>query len=77
MIAQAYVAGVSTRRVEGLVQTLGIERLSKSRPDIVAQGSAAFDVKKYTADKFVPGDVVGWLLTDEVDEQGMVGRRLF
>ncbi|HUJ15031.1 MAG TPA: hypothetical protein VL284_14690 [Thermoanaerobaculia bacterium] len=54
-----------------------IERLSKSRPDIVAQGSAAFDVTKYTADRFVPGDVVGWLLTNEVDEEGMVGRRLF
>ncbi len=54
-----------------------IERLSKSRPDIVAQGSAAFDVTKYTGDRFVPGDVVGWLLTNEVDEQGMVGRRLF
>jgi hypothetical protein len=54
-----------------------IERLSKSRPDIVSQGSAAFDVTKYTGDRFVPGDVVGWLLTNEVDEQGMVGRRLF
>jgi hypothetical protein len=54
-----------------------IERLSKSRPDIISQGSAAFDVTKYSGDRFVPGDVVGWLLTNEVDEQGMVGRRLF
>ena len=54
-----------------------IARLSQSRPDIVAQGSAAFDVTKYSGDRFVPGDVVGWLLTNEVDEQGMVGRRLF
>ena len=52
-------------------------RASESRPDIVAQGSAAFDVTKYSGDRFVPGDFVGWLLTTEVDEQGMVGRRLF
>ena len=31
VVAECYVRGVSTRRVEGLVQTLGIERLSKSR----------------------------------------------
>jgi transposase-like protein len=29
--AEAYVRGVSTRRIEGLVKTLGIERISKSR----------------------------------------------
>lgn len=51
--------------------------LSKARPDIVAHGSAAFDLTKYTGERFVPGDVVGWLLTNEVDEQGMVGHRLF
>jgi hypothetical protein len=54
-----------------------IVRLARSRPDIVAQGSAAFDVTKYNDDRFVPGDVVGWLLTNETDEQGMIGRRLF
>jgi hypothetical protein len=54
-----------------------IARLAESQPDIVSQGSAAFDVTKYSSDRFVPGDVVGWLLTNEVDEQGMVGRRLF
>ncbi len=32
VLAEAYLAGVSTRRVEGLVQQLGIERISKSRP---------------------------------------------
>ena len=37
VIAQAYVAGVSTRRVEGLVQTLGIERLSKSQVSVMAK----------------------------------------
>jgi hypothetical protein len=51
--------------------------LAKSRPDIVRFGSAAFDLSKYVAPVFVPGDVVGWLLTNEIDEQGMVGHRLF
>jgi hypothetical protein len=54
-----------------------IERLSRAHPDIVAHGSAAFDLTKYNDDRFVPGDVVGWLLTNEIDEQGMVGHRLF
>ena len=31
VVAEAYVRGVSTRRIEGLVKTLGIERISKSR----------------------------------------------
>jgi putative transposase len=31
VVAECYVRGVSTRRVEGLVQTLGIEALSKSQ----------------------------------------------
>jgi hypothetical protein len=54
-----------------------IRRLACSRPDIVSQGSAAFDLTKYSSDRFVPGDVVGWLLTNEQDEQEMVGHRLF
>lgn len=54
-----------------------IQRLACSRPDIVSQGSAAFDLTKYSSDRFVPGDVVGWLLTNEQDEQEMVGHRLF
>ena len=36
VIADAYLAGVSTRRVEKLVQQLGVERMSKS------QGACAF-----------------------------------
>jgi hypothetical protein len=52
-------------------------RLARSRPDIVSQGSAAFDLTTYSGERFVPGDVVGWLLTNEVDEQGVVGHRLF
>ena len=31
VVVESYVRGVSTRRVEGLVRTLGIERISKSR----------------------------------------------
>jgi len=54
-----------------------IVRVAKSRPDIVSQGSAAFDLTRYPSSEFVPGDVVGWLLTNETDEQGMVGHRLF
>ncbi len=46
-------------------------------PDVEHYGSAALDVKGYPAQRFIPGDVVGWLLTNETDEQGMVGRRLF
>lgn len=37
VVAECYVRGVSTRRVEGLVQTLGIERLSKSQVSAMAQ----------------------------------------
>jgi putative transposase len=37
VIAQAYLAGVSTRRVEGLVQQLGIERISKSQVSTMAK----------------------------------------
>jgi hypothetical protein len=54
-----------------------LERLARSTPDIVSQGSAAFDLTKYFGGRFDPGDVVGWLLTNEVDEEGMVGHRLF
>ncbi len=46
-------------------------------PDMQKEGSAAFDVTTYPAQRFVPGDIVGWLLTNEPDEQGMVGRRLY
>lgn len=54
-----------------------LDRLAKSRPDIATQGSSAFDLKRYSYPSFEPGEVVGWLLTNEVDEQGMAGHRLF
>lgn len=53
-----------------------LRKLSRSRPDIVASGSAAFELASYSGDAFSPGEVVGWLLTNEVDEQGMVGHRI-
>jgi transposase-like protein len=37
VIADAYLAGVSTRRVEKLVQQLGVERMSKSQVSQVAK----------------------------------------
>jgi putative transposase len=37
LVAECYVRGVSTRRVEGLVQTLGIEQLSKSQVSRMAK----------------------------------------
>jgi putative transposase len=37
VIADAYLAGVSTRRVEKLVQQLGVERMSKSQVSSLAQ----------------------------------------
>lgn len=40
VIAEAYVRGISTRRVEGLVQTMGIEGMSKSQ---VSQLAAELD----------------------------------
>ena len=37
VVCESYVRGVSTRRVEGLVRTLGIERISKSRVSAMAK----------------------------------------
>src|SRR6266540_4690068 len=37
VIAESYLAGVSTRRVEGLVQTLGIANMSKSQVSELAK----------------------------------------
>jgi hypothetical protein len=54
-----------------------IRRIAESRPDIAAHGSASFETSHYMSDQFIPGDVVGWILTNEVDEMGMVGHRLY
>ncbi len=53
-----------------------LRRLAASRPDIVAHGSAAFDESRYLPRDFVPGDVVGWVLTSETDEIGLPGHRI-
>jgi transposase-like protein len=37
VVCESYVRGVSTRRIEGLVRTLGIERISKSRVSEMAK----------------------------------------
>jgi putative transposase len=37
VVAECYVRGISTRRVEGLVQTLGIRSLSKSQVSELAK----------------------------------------
>jgi transposase-like protein len=37
VVAECYVRGVSTRRVEGLVRQLGVERISKSRVSEMAK----------------------------------------
>ena len=37
VVAQAYLAGVSTRRVEGLVQTMGLDGISKSQVSEMAK----------------------------------------
>jgi hypothetical protein len=47
-----------------------------SRRDVERYGSAALDVKGYPGEEFIPGDIVGWIFTNEQDEQGMIGRRL-
>ena len=45
--------------------------------DVERYGSAALDVKGYPGEELIPGDIVGWIFTNEEDEQGMIGRRLF
>ena len=32
---------------------------------------------RISPDRFIAGDVVGWLLTNEIDQLGMTGHRLF
>jgi hypothetical protein len=53
-----------------------IRKIAERHPDIVEHGSASFDRARYIHEDFRPGDVVGWLLTNETDEQGMVGHRI-
>ena len=45
VIADAYLAGVSTRRVEKLVQQLGVERMSKSQVSRLAKSLDAISLR--------------------------------
>jgi transposase-like protein len=74
VVAECYVRGVSTRRVEGLVQTLGIERLSKSQmsrmateldAEVAAFRNRPLDAGPYT---YVSLDA----LTQKVREDGRI-----
>lgn len=47
-----------------------------SQPDIAERGSSSFRRDSYLPTEFSPGDVVGWMLANEADEQGMVGHRI-
>ena len=51
-------------------------RITAVRPDIAADGSASFGLGSYMPRDFIPGDVVGWLLTTETDEMGIPGHRI-
>jgi putative transposase len=48
VVAESYVLGVSTRKVEDLVQTLGIARLSKSQVSELAHQDVLADVRSTT-----------------------------
>jgi putative transposase len=74
VVAECYVRGVSTRRVEGLVQTLGIEHLSKSQVSRMAaeldQEVAAFRNRPLDAGPYT----YVWLdaMTQKVREGGRI-----
>ncbi|MGH3369384.1 MAG: IS256 family transposase, partial [Nocardioidaceae bacterium] len=74
VVAECYVRGVSTRRVEGLVQTLGIERLSKSQVSELAKSLDA-EVEAFRSRSLDAGPYAYvWLdaLTQKVREAGRI-----
>ncbi len=74
VVAECYVRGVSTRRVEGLVQTLGIERLSKSQVSELAKSLDA-EVEAFRSRPLDAGPYTYvWLdaLTQKVREGGRI-----
>jgi hypothetical protein len=73
----AFAGWVDLRRRNFEVWRERLRKLAASRPDIAGHGSASFSPARYIGTSFVPGDVVGWILTNEVDDLGMVGRRLY
>jgi transposase-like protein len=74
VVAECYVRGVSTRRVEGLVRQLGIERISKSRVSQMAteldQAVEAFRTRPLDGGPYT----YVWLdaLTQKVREDGRI-----
>jgi transposase-like protein len=70
VVAECYVRGVSTRRVEGLVQTLGIEGISKSQVSELAKGLDAewprFGPGRWMA---APTCMCGWTRSASVAER--------
>ncbi len=74
VVAECYVRGVSTRRVEGLVAQLGIERISKSRVSLMAteldQAVEAFRTRPLDGGPYT----YVWLdaLTQKVREDGRI-----
>ncbi len=74
VVAECYLRGVSTRRVEGLVQTLGIERLSKSQVSVMAKELDAM-VESFRSRPLDPaGYPYVWVdaLTMRVREEGRI-----
>lgn len=53
-----------------------LDSIVGSQPDIAASGSSSFRLSSYLPKEFSPGDVVGWMLANETDDQGMVGHRI-
>jgi hypothetical protein len=72
----AEIGWVDLRRANFEHWRARLERLAASRPDIATNGSAAFDESRYLPRDFVPGDIVGWVLTNETDEIGLPGHRI-
>jgi putative transposase len=62
VVAECYVRGVSTRRVEGLVETLGIQSLSKSQVSELARTWTARSRRSAPAHwTLVPTRMCGWM----------------
>ena len=53
-----------------------LDAIVGSQPDLAGSGSSSFRRSSYLPTEFSPGDVVGWVLANEADEQGMVGHRI-
>ena len=59
MVATCYLLGVSTRRMEKLVETLGITRLSKSQVSVMTKELDAH-VEDFRPDPSTPARTRSW-----------------